>query len=104
MILSQSNTMTQDIEAARKEGYTMEFYFRNEKVHCRNTLKKYGRDECVLVEYCRHEGMNDPGDGSILFLIQCIDGSKGYLTSGYGIYADTDTVDFILSLKRLNKI
>lgn len=104
MILSQSNTMTQDIEAARKEGFLIEFYFRNGRIHCRNSSKKYDHNECLLVEYCRHEGMNDPGDGSILFLIECVDGSKGYLTSGYGIYADTDTVDFILSLKRANQI
>ena len=101
MILSQSNTLTQDIEAARKEGFTTEFYYRDEKIHGRNSSKKYGKDECVLVEYCRHEGMNDPGDESILFLIECASGTKGYLTSSYGIYADTDTIDFILSLKRL---
>jgi len=104
MILSQSNTMTQDIEAARKEGFLTEFYFRDGRIHCQNSLNNYRHDECVLVEYCRHEGMTDPGDGSILFLIECTDGSKGYLTSGYGIYADTDTVDFVLSLERINKI
>ncbi|MGB5647092.1 hypothetical protein [Muriicola sp.] len=104
MILSQSNTLTQDIEAAKKEGFATAFYFRDEKIHCRNSSKKYGKDECILVEYCRHAGMNDPGDESILFLIECTDGVKGYLTSGYGIYADTDTVDFILSLKRQTKI
>ena len=102
MIFSQSNTLTQDIDAARKEGYTMELYFRDTQVHCRNTSKKYGPDECVLVEHRRHEGMTNPGDASILFLIQCTDGRKGYLSSAYGIYANNDLIDFIHSLKKLN--
>ncbi|MGB5437129.1 MAG: hypothetical protein WBM98_14635 [Maribacter sp.] len=102
MILSQSNTLTQDIDAARKEGYNSDFYFRNGKINCRGTNDTYGHESCFLVEYCRHEGMTDPGDASILFLIQCGDGRKGYLSSAYGIYANTDLIDFIHSLKKLN--
>lgn len=102
MSFSQSNTMIQDIEAARKKGYTMELYFRDKQVHCSNSSKKYGHNECVLVEHRRHEGMTNPGDASILFLIQCTDGRKGYLSSAYGIYANTDLIDFIHSLKKLN--
>ncbi len=100
MILSQSNTLTQDILAARKEGYISEFYFRNGTINCRTTAQSYNHDDCLLVEYCRHEGMTDPSDSSILFLIQCKDGNKGYLSSAYGIYADTDLIDFVLLLKR----
>lgn len=102
MILSQNNTLIEDIHAARKAGYTMEFLYRDEKIHCRSTSQSFGASDCFLVEYCRHEGMNDPGDGSILFLIQCRGGDKGYLSSAYGIYADTELIDFILSLKKVD--
>ena len=44
--------------------------------------------------------MNDPGDSSILFLIECKDGIKGCLTSAYGKDADTDLMDFVLSLPK----
>lgn len=104
MILSQSNTLTQDIDAARKAGYLSEFYFNQGKLICRTTRHSYGPNDCFLAEYCRHEGMTDPGDSSILFLVRCTDGQKGYLSSAYGIYADTDLIDFMLSLKKSNNL
>lgn len=99
MVLSPQKTLLEDINSARKEGFTIEFYFKNNKIYCRNSSLNYTGEQCYLVEYCRHEGMSDPSDSSILFLIECKDGSKGYLSSAYGIYADTDTIDFVLSLK-----
>lgn len=100
MILSQSNTLLEDIEVARKQGYTSDFMYRDRRLLCRRTDTWYEREQCTLVEYCRHEGMNDPGDSSILFLIVCNDGIKGCLTSAYGIDADTALIEFVLALKK----
>lgn len=100
MMLSKNNTLIDDIKTARKAGFTIEFAYRDNRIFCRNTNKSYGHEDCLLLEHCRHEGMNDPGDASILFLIQCKDGSKGYLSSAYGVYADTDLIDFVLSLRK----
>ncbi len=100
MILSQSNTLLEDIEAARKEGYTSDFMYQNKRLLCRTNNKWYGNEACTLIEYCRHEGMSDPSDNSILFLIACNDGIKGCLTSAYGVDADTDLIEFVLNLKK----
>ena len=100
MILSQSNTLLEDIEAARKEGYTSDFMYRDDRLLCRSNNVWYEKEVCILVEYCRHEGMNDPGDSSILFLIACTDGVKGCLSSAYGTDADTDLIEFVLALKK----
>ncbi|MGK0386777.1 MAG: hypothetical protein ACI849_001396 [Patiriisocius sp.] len=102
MILSQSNTLLEDIEAARKEGYTSDFMYRLGKFSCRTNTKEYVAADCTLIEYCRHEGMNDPGDSSILFLIACNDGVKGCLSSAYGVDADTDLIEFVMSLSKAN--
>jgi len=100
MILSRSNSLSEDIEAARKEGFTSDFMYREGQLWCRTNNKKYDAASCVLVEYCRHEGMNDPSDSSILFLIECADGVKGCLSSAYGVDADTELIEFVLSLKK----
>jgi len=100
MILSIDRTLIEDLNAAKKEGYSSEFIFRDEKLHCRTNKKSYTKEECILMEYCRHEGMNDPSDSSILFLIKCNDGTKGCLTSAYGIDADTDLIEFVMSLPK----
>lgn len=100
MILSQSNTLLEDIEAAKKAGYTSDFMYREDLLLDRTNNRRYKKEECTLVEYGRHEGMNDPGDSSILFLIACSDGTKGCLSSAYGIDADTDLIEFVLALKK----
>lgn len=104
MIRPKDTTLTENIAAAQKKGFTKEFYFRDGKINTRNSTQSYGQQECKLVGYSRHEGMTDPSDSSILFLIEGVDGSKGYLSSAYGIYADTDTMDFVLSLKRKDNL
>jgi hypothetical protein len=101
MILSEKNSLLEDIEAARKNGFTTDFWYRDGKITARDTSKNYTKEQCFLVEYCRHEGMNDPGDSSILFLISCDDGTKGCLSSAYGIDADVDLINFVMALKRL---
>jgi len=101
MILSIDNTLIEDIEAARKDGYTIDFSYHGGVIIDRSNNKSYVEEDCKLVEYCRHEGMNDPGDASILFLIECNDGTKGCLSSAYGIYADTELIEFVLNLKRV---
>lgn len=100
MILSNANTLLEDIEAARKAGYTSDFMFRDGHLLCRSNNIWYQKEDLILVEYCRHEGMNDPGDSSILFLIKTKDDIKGCLSSAYGKDADIDLIDFVLSLSK----
>jgi len=99
-ILSPEKTLLEDIEAAKMVGYTEDFLFIDNQLKGRNNQQFYQKDQCKLVEYCRHEGMSDPSDSSILFLIECDDGTKGCLSSAYGMDADADLIDFVMSLER----
>lgn len=100
MILSQKNTFSLDITAAKKKWFLLDFFYKDFKLYARNSQKVFEKTDCRLVESRRYEGMSDPSDSSILFLITCNNSSKGCLSSGYGIYVETDVIDFILSLKR----
>jgi len=100
MILSDSNTLLEDIKAARAAGYTSDFMYRDDRLLCRANNVWYSAQELVLVESCRHEGMNDPSDSSILFLITASDGIKGCLSSAYGKDAEVDLINFVLSLQK----
>lgn len=104
MILSNSRTLLEAIAEAELSGYLEEFLFRNDKLIGIINNKSYQKDECALIEYCIHEAMSDPSDQSILFLIECIDGTKGCLSSAYGIYADSELMDFCSLLKKGNGI
>jgi len=100
MILSNSRTLLEDITKAKRSGFTEEFMFRNSNLIGRKNNISYDSNECLLIEYCIHEGLSDPSDQSILFLIECLDGIKGCLSSAYGIYADSELIEFCLSLRK----
>jgi hypothetical protein len=100
MILSNSRTLLQDITEAKKSGYTEEFMFRKDRLIGRKNNVSYKKEDCLLLEYCIHENASDPSEQSILFLIECVDQTKGCLSSAYGIYAESDLIEFCLSLKR----
>jgi len=99
MVPSPQETLLEDICSAQKEGFAVDFYFSNTINHYRNSSLNYTGLHRYLVEYCLHEGMSDPIDSSILCLIECKNESKSYLSSAYGKYADTETTDFVLSIK-----
>lgn len=100
MILSANNTLFEDIEHAKKKGFVEDFIYTDGTLSGRNNKKKYSGYECTLAEYLRHEGLNDPSDASILFLIACADGTKGCLSSAYGKDADPNLINFVLALKK----
>lgn len=99
-LLSSEKTLLEDIEAAKVAGYTEDFMFINNQLKGRNNQKFYEKSDCTLIEYCRHEGISDPSDLSILFLINCNDGTKGCLSSAYGVGADTDLIEFVMALEK----
>ncbi|AXT51129.1 hypothetical protein D1818_09935 [Aquimarina sp. BL5] len=99
MILLSHKTLLEDIQNVKKQGFTVDFLFKDDMIYDRKTNKGYGKRDCVLIEYCRHEGLSDPSDASILFLIACFDGVKGCLSSNYGVHADLDLMQFALSLR-----
>jgi len=102
MILSNSRTLLEDIEEAKSNGYSEEFIFINNELKGRNNNITYSKAECELIEYCIHEGMSDPSDQSILFLIQCTDGTKGCISGAYGTYADVNLIEFTKAIKKYN--
>ena len=98
MILSNSRTLLEDIEEAKINGFDEEFIYVKNSIKGRNNKVTYEKHQCKMTEYCVHEGMSDPSDQSILFLIECDDDVKGCLSSSYGIYADPDLIEFCLAI------
>ena len=49
-----------------------------------NLKKKWKAGELDVVKFYRFEGMTNPGDNTILYLIETHDGQKGLLVDVYG--------------------
>jgi hypothetical protein len=88
-----------------KEGFTKDFKVTDGRLHTLDTdsSKSYAPDEVTIVDFYRFEGESNPDDMSILYAITATDGMKGTIASAYGVYADTDTNDFLKQVEDLGK-
>lgn len=92
-------TVSQYINWARTEGYDMDFQICDKKICATDDPKrKYVAKEAKIVGFSRFEGDSDPGDSSIVYMIETNDGKKGTLVDAYGMYADPEIGNFLKSI------
>lgn len=88
------------------EGYTDLFRVEDGKLLSVNTRKKYKAKDVKVVNFYRFEGISNPDDMSVMYVIETCDGAKGTLTDAYGLYSDDDTGEFLKEVemhKQTNK-
>lgn len=74
------------IEDLQENGFTEDFNLVAEGIESKSLKQKWKAGELEVIKFYRFEGMTDPGDNSILFLIETSDGRKGLLVDAYGAY------------------
>lgn len=72
------------IQDLQDQGFTDDFNLVAEGIESKNLKKKWKAGELNVVKFYRFEGMTDPGDNTILYLIETNDGRKGLLVDVYG--------------------
>lgn len=93
-------TVSQAIEALKKEGYTEDFNLRQDCLECRNGRFRVFHDEFHIDKFYRFEGDSDPGDESIVYAISSEKhGLKGVLVNAYGIYSEPLTDQMLEKLR-----
>ena len=93
-------TLSETINALRKEGYTLDFNIRQECIICQQTNAELSPDEFTIDKVYRFEGISNPADQSVLYAISSSKfGVKAVLVNGYGISADAATNTIIAKLK-----
>ena len=88
-----------------KDGFTQDFYVVDGRLTTigNDSNKSYAASEVTIVDFYRFEGESDPGDMSILYAIETHDGVRGTISSAYGTYGDTDTLEFFTQVEDLGK-
>ena len=64
--------------------------------------KIYQPEDLTIIRTYRFEGESDPGDSSIIYVIEAKDGMIGYSMDAYGVYSNHDDDgydDFIRKIK-----
>jgi hypothetical protein len=83
------------LEDVQQKGFVEQFRFENAGLVCTNNERTYQPDEISVINFYRFEGISDPDDMSIIYVIETSDGHKGTLVDAYGVYADEDMGAFM---------
>lgn len=101
------STYMTDLDKCHKKfeekGYTDQFQGTEEGLKDIETGKTYSPQEVQIPDFFRFEGISDPDDMSILYLIETNDGRKGTLVDAYGIYSDANVASFMVEVENIKK-
>ncbi|MCD6013092.1 MAG: hypothetical protein K0Q79_2954 [Flavipsychrobacter sp.] len=97
------NTSTAVINKVILDGYTECFKAEHKGLFAPSTGKYYRPKEVNIINFYRFEGDSDPGDNSILYVVETTDGVKGTLLDAYGAEGSTNVTDFMNKVGRTHK-
>jgi len=101
----EMTSMTTVEKKLKGQGYTHDFTVQDDRLTTmdNDSARTFDPEETTIVDYFRFEGESDPDDMAILYVIETTDGTKGTISSAYGVYANEDVDQFILKVESLGK-
>ena len=97
-------TLSEAVEGLRKKGYTANFEFLGKTFKAVNSGKTFRPDELTIVEHHRFEGVSDPDDMSVLYVIEAKDGTRGTIADAFGPQADPELGAFLKQVEMHEEI
>jgi hypothetical protein len=102
--LSLMKDLTACTVELKERGYKEDFRVEKDGLRTyENDAKVYKPDEVKITNFYRFEGVSDPGDMTVLYVIETSDGVKGTLSDGYGPYASEEVSKFIVQVQEIQK-
>jgi hypothetical protein len=96
-------TLVECLNKMIEEGYKEDFVTEDEQLKCVSTGKLYNPADVNVINFFRFEGISDPEDNSIMYVIETNDGTKGTVVDAYGAYADPDVSTFFAAVENIQK-
>lgn len=93
------DSLVSAIEGSKERGYDADFSVRGGYLECGDLNLRLYPNDFVVKEVYRYEGMSNPDDSTVLYLIESDDGVKGTFVVPYGAYVDGDSAEFIKGLR-----
>ncbi|UZO81097.1 hypothetical protein NBT05_01145 [Aquimarina sp. ERC-38] len=91
---------TEYIKEYVKKGYTHNFRVQDNVLKSGDADKDYQSNEITIVAEHRFEGMTNPSDMSILYVLETNDGNKGTVLVAYGPTADLEVAEFFKEIPK----
>lgn len=81
------DTLSQAIQDLQAEGYSEDFNLCEAGVENKHKKEIHPAADLTVIRYYRFEGMTNPGDNTVLYVIETSTGKKGLLVDAYGAYS-----------------
>ncbi len=92
-------TLSEAINDLQQQGYTTDFNIEFDGIKCKATGKCLNPSEFEVTSYHRFDGMSDPDDDVILYVVEAKDKSmKGLLVKAYGAYSEGVSAEILSKL------
>jgi hypothetical protein len=92
-------TLSEAIEDLKVQGYIYDFNLEEKQLCCEKLDKTFSPKEFKVVGNYRFEGMSNPDDNSVIYVIETSSGEKGTLVDAYGVYADSISMEMAQRLR-----
>ena len=90
------------IKQYQEKGYTNNYMMVNHKLVCTETKTNHYPLDIYVVAGHRFEGMSNPADMSMLYIIKTRNGEKGTVLANYSPTSDTKTAEFFKAIPKEN--
>ena len=100
--MKNMKTLSQISNQLKQEGHTLDFSVnsKGQLYALGNKDKSYEATAVDLLQTYRFEGMSNPSDASILFLLKIPSGETGTLINAYGAESSNDINEFIKNVNQ----
>jgi hypothetical protein len=99
---NEMNTVSQILEKLRQKGLDNEFKMTDHgKMKGPGDNQIYKPEDLTIIKTYRFEGITDPGDESVIYILEDKEGKIGYIMDAYGVYSDQNGSDFDDFLKKI---
>ena len=88
------------IRAYENKGFDRSYHFRSNRLIDNISKETYPPENIRIVEEHRYEGMSNPDDLSILYVLEMKDGTKGTFLMAYGPDADVNMAEFFKAVPK----
>ncbi|HEY9008122.1 hypothetical protein [Ohtaekwangia sp.] len=101
--IPQMKTLNACLDKMVEQGYVENFRAAEGGLQSFDSDKIYGAKDINIVNFYRFEGISNPDDNSVLYVIETSDGKKGTLIDAYGAYADPEVAKLIVEVEEIQK-
>lgn len=87
--------MSLKLDALKQRGYNKEFHITDKGLVCYDTNETFSPQDIKIINRLRFEGISDPDDMAIVYVIETSNGLKGTIVDAFGLYSNDELLSFM---------